>query len=101
MARSANDRSFPCMEAGAEESWHSIIMEEPTWYDLCVDLPMELGSLVRFRVSLGHKANHSNRFNAQYTLFSVHPAFGTIMAVVAPRQGGDLSLVQIHRDTVL
>ena len=68
-------------------------------YDMCVDLPPELGYLVRFRVSLGHKANHSNRFNAQF--FSVHPAFGTIMAVVAPRQGGDLSLVQIHRDTVL
>ena len=69
-------------------------------YDMCVDLPPELGSLVRFRVSLGHKANHSFRFNAQYTLFSVHPTFGTIMAVVASMHDGDLSLVKIQRDAV-
>ena len=43
----------------------------------------------RFKVSLGHKTNHSFRFNA-------HPVLGTIMAVVASRLGGDLSLVQIQ-----
>ena len=78
------------------------LYQQPVWYDLCVDLPPELGSLERFRVSLGHKANHSFRVNNQYTLFSAHPSLlGTIMAVVATRQGGDLSLVQIQRDTVL
>ena len=55
------------------------------WHNLCVDIPPELGPVARFRVSLGHKANHSFRFNAQYSLFSVHPVLGTIMAVVATR----------------
>ena len=50
-----------------------------------MDIPPELGPVARFRVSLGHKANHSFRFNAQYSLFSVHPVLGTIMAVVATR----------------
>ena len=57
----------------------------PVWHNLCVDIPPEFGPVARFRVSLGHKANHGFRFNAQYTLFSAHPVLGTIMAVVAKR----------------
>ena len=55
------------------------------WYDLCVDIPQEFGPVARYRTTLGHKANHSFRYNAQYTLFSTHPVLGTIMAVVATR----------------
>ena len=55
------------------------------WYDLCVDIPQEFGPVARYRATLGHKANHSFRYNAQYTLFSTHPVLGTIMAVVATR----------------
>ena len=50
-----------------------------------MDIPQEFGPLARFRASLGHKANHGFRFNAQYTLFSAHPVLGSIMAVVATR----------------
>ena len=61
------------------------LRNKPVWHDLCVDIPPEFGPLEKFRVSLGHKANHSFRFNAQYTLFSAHPVLGTIMALVATR----------------
>lgn len=61
------------------------LYHKSAWFDLCVDLPQELSPVERFRVSLGHKANHSFRFNAQYTLFSAHPVLGTIMALVATR----------------
>ena len=57
---------------------HRAGLKKPVWHDLCVDLPQEFGPLERFRVSLGHKANHSFRPNAEFTLFSAHPVLGRV-----------------------
>ena len=64
---------------------HRVGLKPQVWHDLCIDIPPEFGLVARFRVSLGHKTNHSFRYNAQYTLFSAHPVLGSIMAVVATR----------------
>ena len=56
---------------------------EGGWSDLCVDVPRQFSSLESFRATLGHKANHSFRANAGYSLFSAHPVLGAIMSLVA------------------
>ena len=55
------------------------------WHDLAIDIPPEYAGLDRYRVTLGHKANHSFRHNSAYTLFTGHPVLGTIMCVTAVR----------------
>ena len=53
------------------------------WFEIVVDLPPRFESLEAYRVTLGHKANHSFRNNAVYTLYTAHPVLGTVMCIIA------------------
>ena len=54
--------------------------------DACIDIPPQYSSLSAYRVTLGHKANHSHRNNAVYVAYTSHPVLGHIAAVMAKKR---------------
>jgi len=48
-----------------------------------IDIPPKDGKMKAYRTTVGHKANHSFRHNAEYHPFQFHPVLGFIEAVVA------------------
>ena len=68
------------------------------WFDIVVDLPPKFESLQAYRVTLGHKANHSFRNNAMYTLYTAHPVLGTVMSIIAKEdiKAGDEVTTDYH-----
>ena len=54
--------------------------------DACIDIPPQYSSLNSYRVTLGHKANHSHRNNAVYVAYTSHPVLGHIAAVMAKKR---------------
>ena len=71
----------------------------PPWWgyppDLLIDVPEEYRSVVEYRTTLGHKANHSFRNNAEYA-FVDHPVLGGIACLVATEDIDDDEEVFTH-----
>ena len=57
----------------------------PSKYRQVINIPRNYWSIIKYRATLGHKANHSFRYaNSKYGVAS-HPRFGMIRAIFATR----------------
>ena len=97
------DKIFPNMsveEKQRAESCHLALGKyAPAWWgyppDLLIDVPEEYRSVMEYRTTLGHKANHRFNNNAELA-FVDHPVLGGIACLVATENIDDGEEVLAH-----